>query len=70
MVTVRERPTAVVLRPAAVHRGLSSVQLKIVMALTGAVLLLYLVVHMIGNLKIFFGEEAFNTYAHWLRRGR
>ena len=22
---------------------------------------------MIGNLKIFFGEEALNTYAHWLR---
>ena len=36
------------------------------MALTGAVLLLYLVVHMIGNLKI-FGEEVLNTYAHWLR---
>jgi len=37
------------------------------MALTGAVLLLYLVVHMVGNLKIFFGEQALNTYAHWLR---
>jgi succinate dehydrogenase / fumarate reductase cytochrome b subunit len=47
--------------------GVSSVQLKFVMALTGAVMLLYLVVHMIGNLKIFFGEEALNTYAHWLR---
>jgi succinate dehydrogenase / fumarate reductase, cytochrome b subunit len=45
----------------------SSVQLKFVMALTGAVLLLYLVVHMVGNLKIFFGEEALNTYANWLR---
>jgi succinate dehydrogenase / fumarate reductase cytochrome b subunit len=22
---------------------------------------------MLGNLKIFFGEEALNTYAHWLR---
>jgi len=43
------------------------VQLKIVMALSGAVLLLYLVVHMIGNLKIFFGGEALDTYAHWLR---
>jgi succinate dehydrogenase / fumarate reductase cytochrome b subunit len=45
----------------------SSVHLKIVMALSGAVLLLYLVVHMVGNLKIFFGEEALDTYAHWLR---
>jgi succinate dehydrogenase / fumarate reductase cytochrome b subunit len=46
---------------------MSSIQLKVAMALTGAVLLLYLVVHMVGNLKIFFGEEALNTYAHWLR---
>ena len=43
-------------------------RLKIVMALTGAVMLLYLVLHMLGNLKIFFGEQALNTYAHWLRR--
>ena len=42
-------------------------QLKIVMALTGAVLVLYLVAHMLGNLKIFFGEQALNTYAAWLR---
>jgi succinate dehydrogenase cytochrome b subunit len=43
------------------------VQLKFVMAVTGAVLLLYLVAHMLGNLKIFFGEQALDTYAHWLR---
>ena len=42
-------------------------RLKIVMALTGAAMLLYLVVHMLGNLKIFFGEQALNTYASWLR---
>ena len=30
-------------------------------------MLAYLVVHMLGNLKIFFGEQALNTYAHWLR---
>jgi succinate dehydrogenase / fumarate reductase cytochrome b subunit len=45
----------------------SSVQLKFVMAVTGAVLVLYLVAHMIGNLKIFLGEESLNTYAEWLR---
>ena len=39
-------------------------QLKVVMALTGAVMLAYLVAHMLGNLKIFFGEQALNTYAH------
>lgn len=41
--------------------------LKVVMATTGAILVLYLVAHMLGNLKIFFGEESLNTYAHWLR---
>ncbi|WP_345018456.1 succinate dehydrogenase cytochrome b subunit [Actinomadura keratinilytica] len=40
---------------------------KAVMAVTGAVLVLYLIAHMIGNLKIFFGAEEFNHYAHWLR---
>jgi succinate dehydrogenase / fumarate reductase, cytochrome b subunit len=45
----------------------SSVQLKYVMAVSGAVLFGYLVVHMIGNLKIFFGEESLDTYAAWLR---
>jgi succinate dehydrogenase / fumarate reductase, cytochrome b subunit len=43
------------------------VQLKFVMAVTGTVFLLYLVAHMLGNLKIFFGEQALNTYASWLR---
>jgi succinate dehydrogenase / fumarate reductase, cytochrome b subunit len=55
-VPVRRRPPRV-----------SSVQLKFIMAVTGAVLMLYLVAHMIGNLKIFFGEESLNTYAEWLR---
>jgi len=37
------------------------------MAVTGGILVLYLVAHMIGNLKIFLGAEDFNHYAHWLR---
>src|SRR5690242_18015907 len=45
----------------------ASVQLKFVMAVTGAVMLLYLVLHMLGNLKIFLGERALDTYAAWLR---
>ncbi|MEU7817332.1 succinate dehydrogenase cytochrome b subunit [Pseudonocardia sp. NPDC049154] len=44
-----------------------AVLLKLVMALTGAVLVLYLVVHMIGNLQIFWGQTAINDYAVWLR---
>jgi succinate dehydrogenase / fumarate reductase cytochrome b subunit len=37
------------------------------MAVTGGIMVLYLVLHMIGNLKIFLGEDDFNHYAHWLR---
>ncbi|MGW1104561.1 succinate dehydrogenase [Streptomyces sp. NPDC002540] len=45
----------------------SSVGKKAIMAVSGLIMLLYLVVHMIGNLKIFFGSGEFNHYAHWLR---
>ncbi|MFB7778191.1 succinate dehydrogenase [Streptomyces bauhiniae] len=45
----------------------SSVGKKTVMAVSGIVMLLYLVAHMIGNLKIYFGAGEFNSYAHWLR---
>ena len=37
------------------------------MAVTGALLVAFLLAHMIGNLKIFFGPAAFDSYAHWLR---
>jgi len=40
---------------------------KVVMAVTGAVMVLFLVGHMLGNLKIFFGRDSFNEYAHALR---
>ncbi|WP_328321368.1 succinate dehydrogenase cytochrome b subunit [Streptomyces sp. NBC_00388] len=45
----------------------STVGKKTIMAVSGLVMLLYLVVHMFGNLKIFFGSGQFNSYAHWLR---
>lgn len=41
--------------------------LKVVMAVTGVVFALFVMVHMIGNLKVFTGAENFNEYAHWLR---
>ncbi|MQY03822.1 hypothetical protein ACRB68_18680 [Actinomadura sp. RB68] len=37
------------------------------MAVTGGILVMFLVLHMVGNLKIFLGAEDFNHYAHWLR---
>ncbi|GAA0430716.1 succinate dehydrogenase cytochrome b subunit [Streptomyces luteireticuli] len=45
----------------------STVGKKAVMAVTGLIMLAYLVAHMLGNLKIFFGAGEFNHYAHWLR---
>ncbi|MGO1583878.1 MAG: succinate dehydrogenase cytochrome b subunit, partial [Actinomycetaceae bacterium] len=41
--------------------------LKTGMSVTGIVFALFVFVHMIGNLKIFQGEAALNSYAHWLR---
>jgi succinate dehydrogenase / fumarate reductase cytochrome b subunit len=45
----------------------TSVGLKAVMAVTGGVLVLFLVAHMLGNLKVFVGAVAFDHYASWLR---
>jgi succinate dehydrogenase / fumarate reductase cytochrome b subunit len=45
----------------------TSVGLKLVMAVSGGLLVLFLVAHMVGNLKIFFGTASFDHYAHWLR---
>ncbi|MCP9956371.1 succinate dehydrogenase cytochrome b subunit [Streptomyces sudanensis] len=45
----------------------STVGKKTVMAVSGLVLLAYLVAHVIGNLKVFLGPDEFNAYGHWLR---
>ncbi|WP_084957352.1 succinate dehydrogenase cytochrome b subunit [Thermoactinospora rubra] len=45
----------------------SSTGKKVVMAVTGAIMVGFLVLHMLGNLKIFFGKDSFNEYAHALR---
>ncbi len=37
------------------------------MASTGAVFVFYVLMHMYGNLKLFFGQSAFDEYAHHLR---
>lgn len=41
--------------------------LKLTMAVTGVLFGLFVIVHMLGNLKIFAGEEDFNAYAAFLR---
>lgn len=45
----------------------STIGAKIVMALTGVILVGFLVVHMLGNLQVFLGPEAFNHYAQSLK---
>jgi succinate dehydrogenase / fumarate reductase cytochrome b subunit len=45
----------------------TSIGKKAVMAVTGVVLTAFVVVHMLGNLKIFQGEAKFDQYAVWLR---
>ena len=37
------------------------------MAVTGLILIAFLLVHMYGNLKMFVGYEAFDHYAEWLK---
>lgn len=45
----------------------SSVTLKLTMVVTGVVFALFVLVHMIGNLKVYTGAAHFDAYAHWLR---
>src|SRR6185436_5995286 len=45
----------------------SSIGKKVVMALTGLIGIGFVIVHMIGNIKVFLGEAAFNDYAAFLR---
>ena len=45
----------------------SSIGKKILMAVTGAFLFVFVVLHLAGNLKIFQGAEKFNAYAEFLR---
>ncbi len=40
---------------------------KAVMALTGVILVGFVVVHLLGNLQVFAGPDKFNTYAHTLK---
>lgn len=38
------------------------------MAITGLVMIGFLLMHMYGNLKVFLGADAFNHYAEWLKQ--
>lgn len=45
----------------------STIFLKWVMALTGALFVLFVIGHLAGNLQVFLGPETFNTYSHFLQ---
>ncbi len=45
----------------------SSVGRKILMAVTGLILVSFICVHLLGNLSLFFGADALNAYAHKLQ---
>src|SRR5512137_2612149 len=45
----------------------SSLGKKYIMAVTGFVLVLFVIGHLVGNLQIFLPPEAINGYAHFLK---
>lgn len=45
----------------------SSVGAKWLMAITGVVLVVFVIVHMLGNLQVFLGQDEFNAYAAFLK---
>lgn len=45
----------------------STIALKLLMAVTGAIFIAYVAAHMFGNLKVFQGQEKFDSYAEFLR---
>lgn len=44
----------------------SSIGKKFMMAVTGSFLLIFLIIHLVGNITLFFGPGAFNTYVSTL----
>jgi succinate dehydrogenase / fumarate reductase cytochrome b subunit len=55
--------------PAARPPGLYATHVgkKYAMAVSGMVLMLFVLVHMLGNLKLYFGASTIDSYSSWLR---
>ncbi len=45
----------------------STIWSKVIMAVTGVLLVLFVTGHVVGNSLIYFGKEPFNAYAHFLQ---
>lgn len=49
------------------HRTLSSlISTKLIVGATGLLLFLYLILHIVGNLLVFLGQDTFNKYSYML----
>lgn len=46
----------------------STFSCKVTLALTGSLLAVFVFVHMVGNLKAYFGAASYNAYSLWLRQ--
>ena len=46
----------------------TSVGKKYAMAISGMVLMAFVLAHMVGNLKIYLGASSLDRYSHWLRQ--
>ncbi|TDT33815.1 succinate dehydrogenase cytochrome b subunit [Naumannella halotolerans] len=64
MTTVDRPPTAGTSPP---RPMISNFWAKTIMAITGLIFAAFVFVHMYGNLHIYYGAQAFDEYAHWLR---
>ncbi|HSL58922.1 MAG TPA: succinate dehydrogenase cytochrome b subunit [Acidimicrobiales bacterium] len=62
---IGDRPTRPLPFPLNLYQ--TAVGKKWVMAITGIVLLGYVLVHMIGNTKLYYGVTSINDYGEWLR---
>ena len=62
-------PRAVAATRAAHPGGIyaTAVGKKYAMAISGIVLMLFVLGHMVGNLKLYFGASSLDSYGHWLR---
>lgn len=62
---IRKRPTRRLPYPLDLYQ--TAVGKKWVMAITGIALLGYVLAHMVGNLKLYYGPADMNAYGDWLR---
>ncbi len=67
MATTRPHPGQTTGLVTGARAARSTIALKMLMAVSGIVFILFVLTHMYGNLKAFSGHDAFNEYAEHLR---